>query len=332
MAQSVYPLKGVRVLTSTFVRRVLLDERKTAVGVELANGEIINLEKGGQVIVSAGAYRTPQILMLSGIGDTHHLLQHYIPVAIHLPDVGRNLHDHLMMRRFWKLRHSEKGLAVGSSLFGGPNYDKGGPTDFMVRAPIPSEALKAAIEKDEGPVSDDHPLLKGPRTHLEMLLMYLAYGTEEQNLSIPVDGKSVTTFWMGCLPTSRGSITLASSDPTENPIIDPNYYATETDRHVQREGFRIQSRLMFETSEGKDLVESEYTPPGYPVLGTNATDAEIDARIKLGGRTTYHPAGTAAMGKVVDASLKVYGTQNLRVVDASVVRFSKSLKIFESRY
>jgi choline dehydrogenase-like flavoprotein len=320
MAHSVYPLDGVRVLTSNFVRRVLFDDEKVAVGVELANGETISLKQGGQVIVSAGTYRTPQVLMLSGIGDPSHLARHSIPAVVDLPDVGQNLHDHLMMRRFWKLRYPEKGLAIGSTLFGGPNYHKGGPTDFMVRAPIPAEALKAAIEKDEGPVSDDHPLLKGPRTHLEMLLMYLAYGTEEQGLSVPVDGRSVTTFWMGCLPTSRGSITLASPDPAENPIIDPNYYATETDRHVMREGFRMLSRVMFETPDGKELVEGEHTPPGYPIIGTDASDEEIDARIILGACTTYHPAGTAAMGKVVDASLKVYGVQNLRVVDASVVR------------
>jgi choline dehydrogenase-like flavoprotein len=224
--------------------------------------------------------------MLSGIGDPSHLSQHDIPVTFDLPDVGRNLHGHLMIRRFWKLCHPERGLAVGSPLFRGPNFDKGGPTDFMVRAPIPAEALKTAIEKDEGPDSDNHPLLIGPRTHLEMLLMYIAYGTEEQNLSIPVDGSSVTTFWMGCLPTSKGSIILSSTDPVDNPIIDPNYYATETDRHIMCEGFRMQSRVMFETTEGKELVEAEHTPPGYPVLGMNASDEEIDARIKLGACTT----------------------------------------------
>ncbi|KNG48598.1 putative glucose dehydrogenase [Stemphylium lycopersici] len=318
MVQSVYPLDGVQVLTETVVKRVVFEE-KTAVGVELTNGQIIDLKKDGQVVLTAGAYRTPQVLMLSGIGDPDCLAQYDIPITVELSHVGQNLHDHLMMYRYWKLRHPEKGLAIGSPLFGGPNYEKGGPVDFLVRAPVSTAPLKSAIEKDEGPVSENHDMLKGPRTHLEMLLMYFAFGAEAQGMQVPVDGASVTTFFMGCLPTSRGSVSLASSDATENPIIDPNYYATELDRHVMREGFRMQSRLMLETLEGKDLIEMEHTPPGFPVLGANATEEEIDARIRLGAGTTYHPAGTAAMGKVVDSSLRVYGVNNLRVADASVI-------------
>ncbi|OCK73559.1 GMC oxidoreductase [Lepidopterella palustris CBS 459.81] len=319
IASSVYPLNGVTVLTNTLVRRILLNSERVAEGVELANGEMHMVKLGGQVVVSAGAYRTPQLLLLSGIGDPSHLSEHGIQTSVSLPEVGKNLHDHMMLFRYWKLRHPDKGLALGSPSFAGPNFEKGGPVDWLVTTPIPTATLKVAIEKDEGPVSDDHVLLKGPRSHLEMNLLYAVFGAETQGLQIPLDGNSIMTYYMGCLPTSRGSVTIGSSDPAAPPIIDPNYYATETDKHVMREGFRMHSRLMFDTPEGKELVVEEYTPPGLPTLGLNASDEQIDQRIKLGGSTVFHPGGTAAMGSVVDGSLKVKGVRNLRVVDASVI-------------
>ncbi|KAF2501931.1 putative glucose dehydrogenase [Lophium mytilinum] len=318
-ASSVYPLDGVTVLTDTLARRVLLNSDNVAEGVELVNGEKHMVKPNGQVIISAGAYRTPQLLLLSGIGDPTQLSEHGIETSVSLVEVGKNLHDHLMLFRYWKLRHPEKGLALGSPSFVGPNFEKGGPVDWLVTAPISTAPLKAAIEKDEGPVSDEHALLKGPRSHLEMNLLYAAVAAETQGLQIPLDGNSIMTYYMGCLPTSRGSITLSSSDPAAPPVIDPNYYATETDKHVMREGFRMHTRLMLDTPEGKELVVEEHTPPELPILGLDASDEQIDQRIKFGGSTVFHPGGTAAMGSVVDGSLKVKGVKNLRVVDASVI-------------
>ena len=206
------------------------------------------------------------MLQISGIDDATHLAQHGIPVVVDLPEVGKNLHDHTMLFRYWKLRHPEKGLATGSPLFTGPNFEKGGPVDWLVTTSIPHAPLKAAIEKDEGkPIADDHALLKGPRSHLEMNLLYAAFGAEQIGLQVPLDGKSIMTYYMGCLPTSRGSISLASSDTTIQPVIDTNYYATEADRHVMREGFRMLSRLMLETPEGKELVTEEHNPEGFSI-------------------------------------------------------------------
>ena len=180
--------------------------------------------------------------------------------------------------------------------------------------------LKAAIAKDEGHVIDaNHVLLKGPRCHLEMDILYAVFGSEQVDLQIPVDGASIMSYYMACLPTSRGTIALASADPEKPPIIDPNYYATEADRFVMRQGWRVTSQLMLETPEGKELVADEIVPRGYSCLGSDASDEQIDERIKIGGVTCHHPAGSASMGKVVDGSLKVFGVGNLRVADASVI-------------
>ncbi|KAH7116181.1 putative glucose dehydrogenase [Dendryphion nanum] len=318
ITSSVYPLHGVTVLTNTFVRKVLLSEDKVAVGVELVNGQKHMLKSDGQVIVSGGAYRTPQLLMLSGIGDVAQLSQHGIETLVNLPQVGRNLHDHLALFRYWKLRAPEKGLALGSPLFTGPNFEKGGPVDWLATTSVPHVPLREAIAKDEGSVSNDHPLLSN-RSHLEMNIIYAPFGAEAQGLQIPLDGSSITTFSMGCLPTSRGSITLDSANPEANPVIDPNYFATEVDRQVLREGFRMINKVIYDTPEGSDLVAEEWTPPGLQVIGNEITDAQIDERIRHGGSTVFHPGGTAAMGSVVDTSLKVKGVKGLRVVDASVM-------------
>ncbi|KAJ9243971.1 CAZyme family AA3 [Paecilomyces variotii] len=320
LTSQVYPLDGVKVVTDALVKRVVLDDSKTAIGVELKDGRIYSVRSGGEVIVSAGSLRTPQVLLLSGIGDSQQLSQHQIPLQIDLPDVGRNLHDHLMVFRYWKLREPEKGLALGSPLFNGPNYDKGGPGEWIVTTSVPSTGLQNALAKDEaGPIDSDHHLVRGPRSHLELTTIYAAFGGELSGLNIPVDGTAIMNFFMGCLPTSRGSVTLQSSDPASSPVIDPNFYATEADRFVMREGWRLLSRLMLETAEGKALVKEEIVPDGHDSLSSDAPDESIDARIRLAGITTSHPAGTASMGTVVDGSLRVKGANNLRIVDASII-------------
>lgn len=323
VASTVYPLDGVSVLTNTVVKRIIFSPKtsNTATGVELDSGEVLDLVPGGQVILSAGAYRTPQVLMLSGIGDPAHLKDHGVEVRAESPDVGRNLHDHLLMYRYWKLRHPERGLALGSPAFAGENFDKGGPLDFLARAPLSTPGLRAALQKDQGTevVSDDHPLLHGPRTHLELGVLYAPLGAESQGMQIPIDGNTIATFVMTCLPTSRGTIKLASTNPSDAPIIDPNYAATEFDKHVLREGFKTLSKLVLDTPEGCDMIESEHTPSGFPVLDLDASDEQVDERLRFGAGTTFHPAGTASMGTVVDAELRVRGVEGLRVVDASVV-------------
>lgn len=120
-----YNLEGVQVMTNTIVQRVLLENGR-AVGVELDNGQQLGAAK--EVIVSCGAFRTPIILMLSGIGPQLELSKHEIDQIVDLP-VGQNLHDHGSINIVWKLTDPEKGYAVGSAAFNKPEYMTGNPMD-----------------------------------------------------------------------------------------------------------------------------------------------------------------------------------------------------------
>ena len=319
-----YPLKGAHILTETTVKRVILTDSpngKVATGVELADGRQVHVKAGGEVLICGGSYRSPQILMLSGIGPKDELTKYKISQHVDSPLVGRNFHDHQMIFRYWKLRHPEKGLAMGSPALTDPAFQKGNPADWLATLTVPASGLRAALAKDEGTtrISDNHILLKGPRSHLEMNVLYAAFGAEQIGLDIPLDGTAIMSYYMAFLPSARGSITLASADPTDHPIIDPNYCGTEADRFVMREGWRVLSRLMLETPEGQELVAGEILPKGHNCLPSTASDQEIDQRIKMGGVSCSHPGASCSMGKVVDAECRVKGVQGLRVVDASVI-------------
>ena len=324
LTSQVYPLNGVHILPETMVKRITLTDGphgKIATGVELTDARQLHVRGGGEVLLCGGSYRSPQVLMLSGIGPKDELAKHNIPQQVDSPWVGRNFHDHQMIFRYWKLRHPEKGLAMGSPTFADPAFQRGNPADWLATLTVPADGLKAALAKDEGTptVSDNHVLLKGPRSHLEMNVLYAAFGAEQIGLDIPVDGSAIMSYYMACLPTARGSITLASTDPTVHPVIDPNYCGTEADRFVMREGWRVLSRLMFETPEGQELVADEIVPEGHTCLPSTASDADIDRRIQIGGVSCSHPGASCSMGKVVDAECRVRGVQGLRVVDASVI-------------
>ncbi|KAM0554937.1 hypothetical protein ACHAPJ_006673 [Fusarium lateritium] len=318
-ASQAYDLSGVVVLTSTIVHRIViqeLDGEKVASGVELADGQVISASR--EVIVSCGAYRTPQVLMLSGVGDHKDLARLKISSTVECPDVGQNLHDHLSVCLWWRLKYPENGLALGTPKWSDPAYQKGLPCDWIALEQISKETLGEALVRD-GEITKDHPLLEPGQCHLETLVPYVPAGAQHANVNLPIDGTYITTAVLGMKPTSRGTIKLSSNDPMAHPEIDPNYYATEADRVTMRHGIRQALRLLNETESGRSFVESEYPPDGFPTLTTGCTDDEIDARVKRVGNTFYHAGGSAAMGKVVDSHLRVRGVKSLRVADASVI-------------
>ncbi|KAA8650330.1 GMC family oxidoreductase [Aspergillus tanneri] len=310
---------GIQVMTETLVQKVLIEERdgrKVTTGVEIVGGQQFFARK--EVVVSAGAYRTPQVLMLSGIGPRQELEKHNILQVVDSPDVGRNFHDHYSFNQWWKLRHPEAGLSIGTPLWNNPAYALGLPCDWNATVQAPKEELVRALQAD-GETVEGHPYLSPNFCHVETLVVYAPAGAAIAGVDVPMDGTHIASAVLGMVPTSRGKISLASADANTAPLIDPNYYATEVDRAALRAGIRQVTKLLTETPEGKETVECEVTRPGFEPLRGDSTDEEIDAQVKCGGNTFYHPAGSAAMGKVVDTQLRVRGVEGLRVVDASVL-------------
>ncbi|KAI8288600.1 hypothetical protein K4K60_010831 [Colletotrichum sp. SAR11_57] len=279
-------------------------------GIELANGTHI---LGRQTILSAGAVHTPQLLMLSGVGPRDELEAVGVDVKLDAPEVGKNYADHFLSPSSWNVKNPEEGWAVGSPAFPtAQQYSWGTATDFIVCSSVSEEGLAKAIEEDEGVApGPDHPLLKQKRTFFEHFFLY----------SGSADGSKVAISGIFILPTSRGSIKLASGNITDSPLIDPNYLATAVDRYIVREGIR--QEIAFAGSDktvlGREILNGEAAPAGFDEPYTvNSTDEYIDARIRAAARSVHHPMGSTAMGKVVDGDLKVKGVRGLRVVDASV--------------
>ncbi|KAF5669941.1 alcohol oxidase [Fusarium heterosporum] len=285
-----YSLENIEVRLETFVNRVVVersDGKLKATGVELADGSIIN---GENIILSAGSLRSPQLLQLSGIGHGSHLEEHGIESLLELPEVGRNLSDHMLFFQHWRLRDPSAGYTLGSSnpLFAQPQYSQGVPYDWIVTTSVPSEGLARAIEKDEGTAPDSftHPLLAKKRTFLENIVLFAK----------------------------------RAGKPEQHPKVDLNYLATEVDKHVFREGLRQLTKFMLGSSFSK-YIAGESVPQGLPAedLALDDEDEELDQRLSMTGGTTWHPTGTCSMSKVVDTEFRVKGVEGLRVVDASVI-------------
>lgn len=323
-AGAVYDLSGVTVLVDTTVHRITMvrqdDGVWQATGVQLAGGRELRARK--QVILSAGAHKDPQILMLSGIGPGEELSKHNITPLINLSGVGRNLWDHFSLFQLWRLRYPERGLALGSAAFAeDPRYLRGTPVELFVDDRIQDDEIEARLRSDgvqKLPNSTYPDLLPG-RLHYTMLVAYMPIGVlRDEDKDIMVDGSLISSAVLNYLPTSRGKITLASADPDAQPIVDPKYCTTERDRFVLRTAARRMMQAL-ESPEMQEVILEEAVAPGCKPLNSNSADEDIDKRVADEGQVWHHASGTCALGSVVDGKLKVKGTSNLRVVDSSVL-------------
>ncbi|KAF1844328.1 GMC oxidoreductase [Cucurbitaria berberidis CBS 394.84] len=275
----VYDLSGVEVFCDTPVARIIFDESRRATGVELLSGEKLYASK--EVIVCCGAQKTPQILMLSGIGPKVDLTKHDISTIVDAPSVGQNLFDHSILFQYYKLKEPSKGYSVPFEGTARPEYGQGLPIDFSLIANIEAANLMPHLEQDS------------------------------------LDTRSGDALHM--LPLSRGTITLKSADPNDGPICNPRFLSTHTDRYILRRAVRENIKLV-ETEPFASEIEGEAPPadPKFPILTSQSSDEDIDSRIRAFAATVLHPMGTCALGTVLDDEFRVNGVKGLRVCDASV--------------
>ncbi|KAJ5011638.1 alcohol dehydrogenase [Colletotrichum sp. SAR 10_99] len=328
LSSEAFPLDGVTVLTNTMVEQILVEKRLNsssvvAKGIRLQNGtEYL----GRKTILTAGAYRTPQLLMLSGIGPAETLKEHGIEVKLDQPEVGQNLHDHILMPTAWKVKNASEGWAYESEnpLFKEPQYGLGNKIDFLATTTLPKEGLAAAIAEDEGiEPGPDHPLLRQDRAHVSHSLQYNGAST---------DGSAILMLSIVLIDTSRGSVGISSANISDYPVIDPNYLSTAVDRYAVREALKFDTRLLGSdlTPVGRDILDGELAADAP--LTVDSADEAFAARARQVAGSCFHPSGTATMGKVVNTDLSVKGVDGLFVADSSIFPRSISANLQVAMY
>ena len=281
---------------------------KRATGVRWRqNGEVRSARCRGEIVLTAGAIGSPQILMLSGVGPAAHLSQHGIPLVLDRMGVGQNLHDHLQLRTIYKVSNVKTLNSMYATL--GGKLTMG--LDYLLRRRGPLTMAPSQL----GAVT------RSDRTQDRANIQY-----HVQPLSLDKFGEPLHPFpaftasVTNVRPTSRGALTLKSADPAAPPAISPNYLATPEDRQVAADSIRVTRQIVSQPALAQYRPE-EYLPG--PQVGND--EASLEHAAGNIGTTIFHPVGTARMGRdddvraVVDARLRVIGVEGLRIADASVM-------------
>jgi choline dehydrogenase len=291
-------------VTGAMVRRVLIENgRATGVEVEI-DGEIQNFSANKEVILCGGAINSPQTLLLSGIGPTDELAELGITVEKDLPGVGKNLQDHLdVTAQQWT--HSS--ISIGNSLRSIPSHA------YMV--------LRWALRGDGpftvNPVQGGAFIKSAFAEDLPDLQLVFIPGISNPHGIEKAWGHGVTLHVCQLYPKSRGEIRLASTDPHDHPLIQPNYLEDEYDLDVMADGLAKVREILDAPAFDFDRKAERY--PGNEINTVAGLKDDVRARAE----TLYHPTSTCAMGSgemaVTDSRCRVKGIDGLRVVDASVM-------------
>ena len=296
--------QNLKVEVEALITRVIIEDGR-AVGIEYRqNGQLHQVRARREVILSCGAIGTPQVLMLSGIGDAEYLRRFDIPVVADLPGVGQNLQDHLDVNIQYTCTQPVTLYAQVSSPLKMARI--GAQYVFLGSGPGRSQGLEA------GAFIKSRPELDAPDLQLHLINAPFSDHGRKQ-LKMHAFGLHMCAL----RPESRGHIGLKSVAPEDRPLIQPNSLAAENDLRTLRDAVKIARKIMAQPAF--DPYRGEELNPGAAAT----TDADIDSFIRRTAITIYHPVGTAKMGNdrlaVVDSQLRVRGVKSLRVVDASIM-------------
>ena len=312
----------------------------TATGVEFApdaQSPRQTVRATREVILAAGAIHTPQLLMLSGIGPARELDYFGIETLIDLPGVGSNLQDHMQVW-CWAPYHNPY-TANPTAMNNDQIFVNTAWNDYWTRrtGPFTSGAIAGvafpslpAITSDASALSalaaaqlpamflpdyPDHSLIAGYSAQLSLLSAALRDSSRAAFELINANDGDLSVATMR--PFSRGTLRLASSQPFTPPLIDPRYGSNPLDIQILQRAIAFNARIIATAAMAPLAPQQQFPPAG-------ASSDEVVQWIRSKGQTEYHPSGTAAMmplglGGVVDRELRVYGTGNVRVVDASVM-------------
>ena len=311
------PPRNLSIRTQTQIARVVVENGK-ATGVEALTGEVIRATR--EVIVCQGAFATPQLLMLSGIGPADHLSEHGIDVVADLPSVGAHLADHpdvsmqwgsdrmdLSHAKYQRLDHAAR--LMGHWLLNGGGAGGGAFFSTVLFHAFDDPALPElevfmtpmVVEENLGNgAGEDVPLLQRLGRKL------LVRGRKMARPGVQIDINLER-------PRSTGTVRLACADPRAHPLIDPNYFADPHDLNVLKRGVAVMRDVMAQDPIAR-LVTGE-----IGAWKDARTDTDITNAIHDTAYTGHHPACTARMGDVLDSELRVHGVEGLRVCDASAM-------------
>ena len=295
--------KNLTIESNAHVSRILFDGTRVN-GVEfIQKKQSIGVTVTREAILSGGAVNSPQTLLLSGIGDPAILKRFDVPVVADLKGVGKNLQDHLDASIQYE-------STVPITL-----YSQANPLNALktgLNYLLFKKGLATGQGLESGAFLKSRPDLENPDLQFHFISALMNDHTRKKP-----DRHGFMTHVCQLRPQSRGYISIKSADPLVAPVIQPNYLEAEEDRRAMREGTKLAREIFAQASF--DPYRGPEMMPGAHVR----TDAQIDAWIRKTAETIYHPVGSAKMGKdsesVVDAELRVYGVEGLRVVDASVM-------------